>query len=547
MKSAALIAFIAVAAASCTAQDDADATPVASAASSTLIGGTPSSASPHAEDAANVTILSDVGGTVDVAGGGSISFDGGDLSADTEVTASLEYIPDTQTGELVSVGPAMSVELHGEQPTRPVTIRIPLDDDVDVGKGGVLLGTKGDSDTWEYVEATWDPTTNAVTADVPHFSWWNPFSWCWSCFFDHVSALADQASQGLGLITGTRVAQPTCANAPPDWLDGFVVDDAASAALQGCVEAEGDVAVVRVANNRPYGIILTSPVPFAWSVVDYPIPANDLVRQAVSAAPAAKFGDDWGADWMYLPGTTTGWIGIAKPADGFVQLTAGAEPLTVSLDVLHIAIKEATGFNSDDTLFAFTLKLSVACFVEPLTTKPVPDSLAGYTDWFRVAGDCLSQVELHDMLDALPDFAVSQAELDMMSRVRGFFRGLDLFGYVGALGDVIVDAIVNRTYPPTLSFLVLTPVVGGSFDSPQALLDAFVAAVNADDLHAALAIVATASNDYAEDSFEWFVQRDQQSGEPPQVTAQVPPCDPDGKSAFCMAFRLDWPRLLNWK
>ena len=127
------------------------------------------------------------------------------------------------------------------------------------GLYGISTYDPGTGD-WTPYASTFDAARNMVVAEIPHFSWWNPFSWDWA-------SIAARVNQDVGQAVGRRAVAPSCHSQPPAWvamLPGVSAD--AAVAVRACAQAQGDVLDVELVNNRPYGMVLQygSSVKWGW-------------------------------------------------------------------------------------------------------------------------------------------------------------------------------------------------------------------------------------------------------------------------------------------
>lgn len=115
-----------------------------------------------------------------------------------------------------------------------------------------------DSKHWMPFTSTYDASRRMVVAQIPHFSWWNPFSWDWA-------GIGARINQDVGQALGRRAGEATCNSGPPSWVNttAGITNDAAIA-VRACLQSEGDVLDVQLVNNRSYGMVLTYGAPVKW-------------------------------------------------------------------------------------------------------------------------------------------------------------------------------------------------------------------------------------------------------------------------------------------
>jgi hypothetical protein len=151
--------------------------------------------------------------------------------------------------------------------------------------------------TWIPYTSTFDRARNKVVALIPHFSWWNPFSWDWA-------GIAARVNQNVGQVVGRRAGPPTCTSGPPTWvtlLSGASSD--ADVAVRSCAQAQGNVLDVELVNNRPYGMVLQygAPVKWGWHQDGDSAKKKDLYRLADALI---------GPHQLYLPPLGRASVGI---------------------------------------------------------------------------------------------------------------------------------------------------------------------------------------------------------------------------------------------
>lgn len=114
------------------------------------------------------------------------------------------------------------------------------------------------SQTWTAVPSQYDSGRRMIVAQIPHFSWWNPFSWDWA-------SIGAAVNQGIGQALGKRSGPAVCNGGTPNWVAQTVgLTNDAAVTVHGCAQAQGDVLDVQLVNNRPYGLMITYGGPVKW-------------------------------------------------------------------------------------------------------------------------------------------------------------------------------------------------------------------------------------------------------------------------------------------
>lgn len=242
-----------------------------------------------------------------------------------EISTDQSEAPPADLGEWDSLRDPVEVSIRDAELTGTVNLafRVPPPKP---GHTTFLTYFDEEEERWVAVPSVYDPVTGTVSATVDHLSWWNPISWCWSC-------LADEAWQGMGRVLGNRRGGPSCSGSEPGWVRSITYDQSASAAVLVCAEQEGDTLVLRVANNRGYGVLLQSDEPFRWASIDSIAPANDILH-GVFAPPS-------GTDYIYIPALAEAAIGINSPEDFYVQIAGGATTFSVATAVVTSILEAA--------------------------------------------------------------------------------------------------------------------------------------------------------------------------------------------------------------
>lgn len=156
---------------------------------------------------------------------------------------------------------------------------------------------------WIPFASSYDAVRHMVIARIPHFSWWNPFTWDFTALFARVA-------QDFGQLTGARAGPASCVGGAPAWVGSLAgITNTVDIAVRSCVQSQGGILDVEMVNNRPYGQILTygSGVKWGWH------------QGGSSAADAARnhFMDhQMGPGELYLPPLARASVGIFPTSPG---------------------------------------------------------------------------------------------------------------------------------------------------------------------------------------------------------------------------------------
>jgi hypothetical protein len=236
----------------------------------------------------------------------------GAISGGAPVTASYPTDTPDWPGHM-SLADTVALETEGSI-ADPVTITFPVpDDQVEQARAGLLDIAYYNEQTfgWEAVPTTFDPTTQTISAQTTHFSWWNPFSWDWP-------GIGANVSQWIGERTGARSdKRPDCSAyrnvTDANWLfDLNGVDNTSGTGIRSCagINGEGNL-VIEMVNNRRGGVMLDyggANVAFGWHQPAESI--NDAIRDAVGDQFAKHRGT------LYIPPLSRASVGIRPMADG---------------------------------------------------------------------------------------------------------------------------------------------------------------------------------------------------------------------------------------
>jgi hypothetical protein len=140
---------------------------------------------------------------------------------------------------------------------------------------------------WQHVNSRYDPVTHFVTAQVPHLSTWNPFTWDWG-------AIALRLRQSLSAFGSGRAPSTECPK-----VQGITVTTTGGndPPLIGCIT--GDAASgfnVDLTNNRAYSAIVQAPAGLSQAPRDFAgfeefVQSSDSVTEALGGpylAPVSK-------------------------------------------------------------------------------------------------------------------------------------------------------------------------------------------------------------------------------------------------------------------
>ena len=291
---------------------------------------------------ADIPITVAHGGTVRLTGAtlivppGAVSVDGR-LVARTDgpqvdTSLGLNGKPGAAKPAISSAGRSVSFELRGGTLIHPATLTLSVDPaafaqagDIAKRSGAAWLAFYDvTAQRWSPVHSQYDPSTGAVTAQVPHLSTWNPFTWDWS-------ALTLSLRQSLSAFGSGRAPKTDCPK-----VEGVTVTmtNDKDPPLIGCVT--GDAAsgyLVSITNNRAYSMVLTAPADAVQEPRDY-AGFEEYVKSRDSVTAAL------GGPYLASVGTVT----YRLPANGTTFQFTGAISLKTAVLDLAVALYGA-GFD----------------------------------------------------------------------------------------------------------------------------------------------------------------------------------------------------------
>lgn len=359
----------------------------------------------------SATVSSDTT-TVALGGGAHLIIPPGAITAGAQVTARFGDAPAADAA-MNSVGSPVELTLQPDDAIHGLlTLEFPVP--VDRVPAGVDpaeffgISTYTDGAGWVPYQASFDAARSMVVAQIPHFSWWNPFTWDFS-----------RIDQNLGQIIGSRAGEPSCdGTGTPVWARQVVgVDKDANLVVRGCTQSQGDVLDVELVNNRPYGLILTYGSAVKWGWHEEGSSASDRWRNSVVDHLL-------GPDQLYLPPLSRASVGIL-PSSSVQGLTFRVVPsrLTMAADL----VAQAAG------AFVESFPTGVGeCAAIPLNAPVFELSLSALRDDVAALAGCAEQWARLDIAAGNRD----TANLNRLGSVFGAIRGASLVAAGFQIGGV---------------------------------------------------------------------------------------------------------------
>lgn len=429
----------------------------------------PAAATPTAEPSGDgealVAEASDSDRVLDLGHGVTLELPHGAIRGNAKVVATPS-VAGTMKGRLghAAISPAFEITtptaVVGRGRTAPrLVMEVPdnLLDQADTGSLSVAFrAAKG----WEQVEGTYDPTDHTFTVEMPHFSWWQFWTWDWA-------AIGAGISQHTLSVIGMRsMDTPQCTNGVPlpDWFkeargiaseNGFVI----RACAQGSKEHPG-VLDVQIVNNRPIGMILNyNGANVQWGWHQPPTSIAQAISYAAGDAAAQA------ADGLFIPPLGRASIGIFSPGLGQNHpYFIGQTYATLGSDIIELlgesGLSSAAGktvtmpvFNAYRDAFKASMSGACAAMLTPVVTSS-PE--AGGTKLLEAIlkgsfAECLSRVTLVATRSALSqgvDLPALVRMSDTITGLRNLARAGTLFNVaqgIGKVGDLWVDSWAAAT------------------------------------------------------------------------------------------------------
>lgn len=384
--------------------------------------------------------------TIELDGGGSLTVPAAAIPGGAAVTTSTDNapgLPEDQTGL------AQPVDIHldtGAQPSAPVTLIYPYDpqripDGLAASDVFGISTYNEDTEAWQALPVTFDSDTKQMSAELTSFSWKWPWEWDWA-------GIGANINQAAGELFGKRAAPAKCESgiALPAWTSAETTNDAA-VALRSCAEGDpddSDTAVVQLANNRPYGMIINSPVPLAWTWHNEPDDVGGLFASAVFASAL-------GPNQVYLPPLSTASIGVRR-GDWTFEIFS-AEPTSANVLVEFVS-RAVGGALTKSIAKRFAGPFAGAC-VAPLigTGEDLPVAeISDVSGWLLNSSGCLREALSAGVADGILD-SVS------VGRIDSTYRAMARFGVYSAVFNTewdLVDLLVDQMLVPGPNTFSLT-------------------------------------------------------------------------------------------
>ncbi|WP_433615775.1 hypothetical protein ACQP2P_12675 [Dactylosporangium sp. CA-139114] len=422
---------------------------VAVLATTAACGGHDEKRPPLPADPGTVTVVAGQATTLQIGGGADLIIPPGAMTPGAKVSATYRGAP---AGALDATASTWSpIELIADPPDAIhglLTLEFPvpvdkLPDGVDPAIAFGLSTYDPATKTWTPFAATYDEGRHMVVAQIPHFSWWAPWTWDFDGIWRDVA-------QGFGQLTGARSGPARCNGAAPDWVRSMVgIGNGADIAIHSCVQAQSDVLDVEMVNNRPYGQIMTYGSGVKWGWHDEGDSVEDKARNAVVDHFVGK-------NQLYIPPLGRASVGILKPAANSSSMWyIGPTALTVGTDLTFYALGKAIDY----------IPL-VGCTLSALLSAKFDLSIGALRDDLVAVAQCVYE----SAQDALKHGKLDKVKVNKLGSILGnlkkaslLARGIEVAGgLTWKIGDLVADWVVNQSNQLGNGFSVFSKAAGAT-------------------------------------------------------------------------------------
>lgn len=368
------------------------------------------------------------------------------------VAVPAESIPDGATLEVATAGApdlppgltpvAVPVDLRfdtGQQPQAPVQLTYPYDPaavpaGVDPAEMYGISSFDEATGSWKPLPVTFDEKAGSFTAELTSFSW----KWPWQVDWAGIGAAINQ---GFGELIGKRSKEAVCeSHSPlPSWARAVTSNEPALP-IRTCAEGDPknpEIAVVQLVNNRPYGLVVTSPVGFAWAW-------RQESKHIASKFTVAGLSGILESNQYYVPAGARASFGFRD--DGWTEAIVTAEPTEATLvaEVAARIVSSAVAANVAENVagtFAGKCLAPLVTSIDPtepdtVLTKDVVRS------WLAGSAGCVQEAMSAAVAAGLLD-RFSARRIDSAYRAAGRFGTyVTLYSTEWDTLDLIVDQLI---------------------------------------------------------------------------------------------------------
>jgi hypothetical protein len=420
-------------------------------------GGTPKSSKKSLpKDPGAVQVVAGQATTLDLGGGADLIIPPGSMTAGATVRATYQGAPGgnwdksnptTDPIELISNPPDA---IHGlltlEFPVPVDSLPVGADPATAFGVSTFDPATKN----WTSYNSTYDAARHMIVAEIPHFSWWAPWTWDWGAIWRDIT-------QGFGSLVGARSGPAKCSGDVPSWVNSLVgLTNAADIALHACGESQGNVLDIEMQNNRPYGQVLNYGAGVKWGWHEDGSTIQDKLRNTVMDHLMTP-------NQLYIPPLGSASVGIVEPPAGSsTSWHLGPTGASIGTDLVFYVI----GKTIDKIV-----PLDLGTCVTGVMDEQLSDVTVGALRSDLVAmGECVLKSFTASVNGGLLN-KVSVGNLSstfgVLSKVSVATQGLELAGgLIWKIGDLVADWIGNKGKPLGNGFSVSAKAAAVSPSTP---------------------------------------------------------------------------------
>ena len=412
---------------------------VAGPVQSPTAGAVTPSPTPSGDGKQRVAAASDTDRSLDLGDGVVLRIPVGAISNNAEVTAT-PAVAGTKPGRdgFVAVTPAYEIKTAGKivgKGTKAPHLSLSVSKRVrELAEAGALTVAFHTDDGWKTATGKYDQATGKFSVAMPHFSWWEFWTWDWAKW----GAEASQAVLSKIGMRSNKIPECKSKTKAPSWFaQAPGIADGAGLVIRSCSQGDGNdpnVLSVQLVNNRPVGMILNfngAEVTAAGHQDPETLP--EAIQYALGDAAADAAGG------LYLPPLGRAWIGIRNPGAGtshdyFIGpsfATLGGDILQALADGAIPAVADAATARAVYRIYRDTFKAAMSGKCSGLAVKATGSMVSGQgpadkENWLSLMNDLLGG-----------DLAACVAAATTAIAREGVANGKDITSVVSKFSSVV--------------------------------------------------------------------------------------------------------------
>lgn len=283
------------------------------------------------------------------------------------------------------------------------------------------------SHVWNHVPAVVDAAKHVIVATVHHFSWWGAWTWDWA-------TLGGRVSQDILQALDKRAPQPTCTGGLPPYIRNVVTETSASDPLRSCAGTRNGTLLLRLTNNRSYGMLLHEPVPVTAVTLE---PSGTLLENYLTQLANQQLP----SSTIYLPPLAEVSFQVPDGAYSKARFSAGPTVGTAALDLLNLVLSFASTRAVESVTTAFSAQCGAYAAVD-MAQSISPQALDA--DIRSISSCALAALQTASSAGSFDSLSGSQ-----LDEVFGIVTALKYFGLIqagitlGMLSDYLLGASVD--------------------------------------------------------------------------------------------------------